>query len=369
MSVAPKAGPIAIIGAGMSGLGLAVALRDLGRPVDVYEAAAEPPSERTFCGFEVEPHLFAAAVSHRWSVIETRGSLGPSRSTLRRHPYAMIPGPRFVARAFELLADAPHVRLHVDTPVDDPLALRAAHVFDSRPVAPAPDALLQVFRGRFVRTEAPAFEPGVATLMDFEVDQSLGVHFVYVLPTSRTEALVEDTYFTTETIGDLRFEATLDRWLERVGPHDVVATEGGTIPMSTAAPPPPPEGVTRIGLAGGVAKPSTGYAFLFAQRHARAIARALAEGRPPPGTVRSATDRFLDQVFLERLRAEPERGHLLFQQLLSQNEGDRIARFLSECASPRDTLAVMSSLPFGAFTRQAIRTIAKGALGSAAPLP
>ena len=32
--------PLAIVGAGMSGLSLAVALRRLGRRVDVYEAAA-----------------------------------------------------------------------------------------------------------------------------------------------------------------------------------------------------------------------------------------------------------------------------------------------------------------------------------------
>ena len=65
--------PLAIVGAGMSGLSLAVALRRLGRRVDVYEAAAEPPRSRTFCGFEVEDHPFTSAVGHRWNDVVVRG--------------------------------------------------------------------------------------------------------------------------------------------------------------------------------------------------------------------------------------------------------------------------------------------------------
>ena len=348
------AGPIAIVGAGMSGLSLAVALRDLGRPVHVYEAASEPPRARTFCGFEVDPHPFTDAVAHRWSRVAVRGHGQTHRLPLRQHPYAMIPGDAFVDRALALLDG--RVQLHFDSRVDDVRSLGAEHVFDSRPVPAPAGALLQVFAGRFVRTEAPAFDPGTATLMDFRVDQERGVHFVYVLPTSPTEALVEDTYFTTEPVPADAFQRTLDRWLEAVGPYRVVGTEGGVIPMSLEPPPPSPAGATRIGLGGGVTKASTGYAFAFAQRHARAIAEALGRGRRPPATVRSSKDRFLDEVFLERLVATPEDGHRLFLQMFAAGNGDRLARFLSERASVGDTLAIMRSLPLAPFALQALRT-------------
>ncbi|MAQ18753.1 MAG: hypothetical protein CMN30_28645 [Sandaracinus sp.] len=348
--------PLAIVGAGMSGLSLAVALRRLGRRVDVYEAAAEPPRSRTFCGFEVEDHPFTSAVGHRWNDVVVRGPGETHRRPLVRHPYAMIEGSAFVDRALGLL-EGTDVRLHFGAPVADVADLAdAAHVFDSRPAPPAPDALLQVFAGRFVRTAEPRFDPGAATLMDFRVDQSRGVHFVYVLPTSRTEALVEDTYFVPGPLAPEVFAETLDAQLAALGDHEVLATEAGTIPMSTAEPPPAPPGVTRIGLAGGVAKASTGYAFLFAQRHAQAIRVALREGRPPPATVRSAQQVFLDQVFLERLRAEPTAGHRLFLRMFERTSGDRLARFLSETASLRDTLAIMRSLPLGPFAWQAVRT-------------
>lgn len=352
---------VAIIGAGMSGLSLAVALAERGIEVVVHEASDEPPSARTFCSFEVEAHPFEAAVSHRWSRIAVAGESGELERTLADHRYAKIDGPAFVAEALRRL-EGEDARLCFGSRVEDPTTLDASHVFDSRPL-PTDGALLQQFVGRFVETERPRFEPDRAMLMDFRVDQSRGVHFLYVLPTSETEALIEDTYFTRRPIDGATFERTLDRALEALGSHRVVSTEEGTIPMSTELPPPAPPRVTRIGLAGGVAKPSTGYAFLFAQRHARAIASALAKGEAPPSSVRRPRDRFLDEVFLARLRADPSGAHHLFERLFAGMEGDQLARFLSECARPSDLLRVAAALPIGPFTGEALRTLGRAALG------
>lgn len=352
---------IAIIGAGMSGLSLAVALAERGLQAEVHEAADAPPSARTFSGFDVERHPFANAVSHRWSRVKVASAAGVLERELSHHPYVTIDGPDFVEEALRRLEGA-RVRPCFGSRIDDLSALDATHVFDSRP-APTPGALLQQFEGRFVRMERPVFDPGCATLMDFRLDQSLGVHFLYVLPTSPTEALVEDTYFTRHEVAPATFARTLDQWLAPLGPHEVTRTERGVIPMHTEPPPPAPARVTRIGLAGGVAKPSTGYAFLFAQRHAAAIADALARGEDPPATVRRERDRLLDAIFLARIDADPTAAHQLFHRLFEAVDPDRIARFLSECASPRDLIAVMRALPAGPFTRQAIRTLAAETLG------
>ncbi len=346
---------VAIIGAGMSGLSLAVALAKRGIEADVYEADGAPPRTRTFCGFEVELHPFSEVIGHRWRRVAVATDEGKALSFLTMHPYAMIEGGAFVDHALSRL-EGSSVRLHFGRPVT-PSDLDAEHVFDSRPI-PAPDgALLQVFRGRFVRTERPVFDPEQAMLMDFRVDQSRGVHFLYVLPTSETEALVEDTYFTHQSIEDADFERTLDDALAPLGPLEVIGTEGGMIPMSTEPLAPSPERVTRIGIAGGIAKPSTGYAFAFAQRHAQAIATALSRGEPPPTTVRSERDRLLDAIFLARLDAEPDGAPELFHRLFDRVQGDSLARFLMEAAHTSDLLAVMRSLPPGPFTAQAVRTL------------
>jgi len=346
---------VAIIGAGMSGLSLAVALAERGIEAHVHEAAEAPPRERTFCGFEVERHSFSEVVGHRWHQVAIATEAGETRSSLDAHPYAMIAGGAFVDHALARL-EGSSVRLHFGQPVT-PSDLDAEHVFDSRPVPAPPGTLLQVFRGRFVRAERPVFDPHRAMLMDFRVDQSRGVHFVYVLPTSSTEALVEDTYFTHEPITGADFDRTLDAALAPLGPLEVTGTEGGVIPMSTEPASAKPARVTRIGLAGAVAKPSTGYAFAFAQRHAQAIAEALGRGAPPPSGVRSERDRLLDAIFLARLDAEPDRAPELFHRLFERVEGDRLARFLMEAAHASDLLAVMRSLPAGPFTIEAMRVL------------
>ena len=51
--------------------------------------------------------------------------------------------------------------------------------------------LQQHFIGWFVKTETESFNPNIATLMDFSVPQNGNTRFMYVLPTSNTEALLE----------------------------------------------------------------------------------------------------------------------------------------------------------------------------------
>jgi lycopene beta-cyclase len=45
------------------------------------------------------------------------------------------------------------------------------------------------------KSKEPVFNPDQATFMDFSVEQK-AIRFMYVLPTSTTEALLEYTFFT-----------------------------------------------------------------------------------------------------------------------------------------------------------------------------
>ena len=62
--------------------------------------------------------------------------------------------------------------------------------------------MLQHFQGIEVKTKQPCFDKDMAILMDFRVDQSKGMHFIYLLPYSATEALVESTLFSTELVDE-----------------------------------------------------------------------------------------------------------------------------------------------------------------------
>jgi lycopene beta-cyclase len=210
--------------------------------------------------------------------------------------------------------------------------------------------LLQHFRGRVVRSAEPVFEADTATLMDFDVSQAHGIHFIYVLPFDAHTALIESTFFTERPLPDDVYEAAIATWLARRGPgvdFQTVSHERGVIPMTTApfdAWPSPR--IVRIGTAGGHVKPSSGYAFLAVQRFVRDFAprvvSALRDGGfPEPPAPRSQRTTALDTIFLSYLRSRPERAPGTFYRLFERVPPAVLARFLSDTGSLADDLTVM----------------------------
>jgi lycopene beta-cyclase len=104
--------------------------------------------------------------------------------------------------------------------------------------------------------------------------------------------------------------------------------------------------VFRLGTPGGAVKPSSGYAFLSIQRQAEAAAWALRQGRapvlPPP---RPALARWMDGVFLARLRRDPRSGPDLFRRLFERCPPEALLRFLGDRGRPEDYARVAASLP------------------------
>lgn len=352
---------IVIIGGGCAGLSLAVHLLEVGetRTIQVLEKNRfEKPNAPTWCGFQMGSHPFEACITHRWQQWMVAHHQ-PSVHGSAQHPYVHIPGHAFYDEARRRLdaADTVHVRQGVNVTqvrtgrVDtDNGALNAAWIFDSRPT-PVRDGLRQHFRGFFVRTERPAFDDQVATLMDFRVPQDRGIRFVYVLPFAPNYALIEDTFVTPNTF-DIDASA-LSHVLGDI-PFTIEREEQGCIPMSTGPLAPSPRGTLRIGTGGGVVKPSSGYAFDFIQRHSRSIALALRHGKTPQPYQRAV---WMDAVMLQVLQSRPTWAPELFVRLFRNNPPDRLVRFLMETSSPRDALAIMRSLPATPFMRAAMRAM------------
>lgn len=379
---------VVIVGGGCAGLSLAVhvvlAARRAGVAcprVVVLEPRGEYRRDRTWCGWRFEAHPFAAAVSHRWSrwAVQDR-----ARRVLRgseRHPYECVPADRFYERALELLGpvrlargvqvtgiEARGERVVVHSSAGE---LRAGLVFDSRPEA-APERsavdevdLVQHFVGWEVEAARPGFDPGVVEMMDFAVDQARGLHFMYVLPFAPTRALVEATYISPGPLAAGQYEADIRGYLERRGVHEFAVgfREAGQIAMSTR---PMRSRVTprvlQIGLRGGLAKPSTGYAFAAIQRHSAALAERIVArpGQPiEPPAVRPAAAVAMDQVFLSYLERHPERGPGLFVDLFERLPADLLCRFLTDHGSPLDGLRVMASTPLAQMTAEVVRSRAR----------
>lgn len=369
-----------IVGAGCAGLSLATHLLDAGwrgRRLVLLDPRERYDRDRTFCFFQTEPQRFAPAATHTWSRFRVAAHGRSVECRADATPYAHLPSDAFYALTRQVIEASDRTKLSLGTHVDrirdtgDGVEVETSHgtlrarvAFDSRPEPPRESAtdeirLLQHFLGWEVRTEAPAFDPAVATLMDF-VDGG-DVHFVYVLPFDAHHALVEDTWFSSSVHPRAIYEHCLREYLALAlddAPYEIVRVETGCIPMTTdPAVTRPSRHVYRIGLSGGVAKPSTGYAFQFIQRHAAELARRLvAEELPEAPEVRSSRTAALDRIFLSFLRSHPERAPEIFFRLFDRVPTDVLIRFLSERSSLSDELRVMASLPALDFTREAARS-------------
>ena len=381
---------VIIAGAGLSGLSLAVALLDAGLPDDARIMLLDPRdkltgADRTWCFFDLVPHAFDSAITHRWKRWRVRDG---AREVIRSAPgiaYCRIPGERFYELALDRIAAAgrrvevvPNVTVenlesrdaHVDVQTDAGV-LCGRFAMDSRPPALTPahdDAkdvhLLQHFRGRVVRSTEPVFEVDTVTLMDFDVTQEYGIHFIYVLPLDAHTALVESTFFTDQVLPDAVYKTAIESWLARRHPDaefQTISHESGVIPMTTRPFDPwPSPRVVRIGTAGGHVKPSSGYAFLAVQRFVdefapRVVSALRTGGFAEPPAARSPRTTVLDTIFLSYLRSCPDRAPATFFRLFERVPPGVLARFLSDTGTLADDVTVMRKSDSPRLALEAIR--------------
>ena len=155
--------------------------------------------------------------------------------------------------------------------------IEAGAVIDARGPGPVQglDLAWQKFVGRTYRCGSPhGCERPV--IMDAEVDQSSGYRFLYTLPFSETELMVEDTYYSTSPELDVpRIGALVDDYVRAQGwpAGEVMAEETGILPVLLGGEVsklwPASEGpVARLGLRGGFFHPTTGYSLPDAVRNA-----------------------------------------------------------------------------------------------------
>lgn len=160
-------------------------------------------------------------------------------------------------------------------------SIAAGGVIDARGAASLDGLELawQKFVGRTYRFEAPhgSTRP---VIMDALVDQEDGYRFVYTLPFSPTELLIEDTYYSESPDLDLPLlRERIENYREQQGwqPAQMTAEETGVLPVALggdiarlwAAKDAP---VAQLGLRGGFFHPTTGYSLPDAVRNAALLA-------------------------------------------------------------------------------------------------
>lgn len=284
--------------------------------------------------------------------------------------------------------------------------LTARWVVDTRPRRTAA-LLFQCFSGVEIEhggaldLAALGIAPGAAGLMTGMRADADGLGFVYVLPLSGTTALVEWTRFSPAPLRASAVRAGRDAALASLGaplgaPHvRVLREEDGVLPMGRVAEPRAhrgnrlprlssvplaahaasgihgkPEtvvgripaagtvsgvvpGVVIAGAAGGALRDASGYGFARIQAWARDCAERLARGEAPVGhPPEPFVRRQMDRIFLQALRAHPERTADYFAAMARGVAPARLLRFLTDRARLSDLLAIIASLPLLPFLAQ-----------------
>ncbi|MBK9257894.1 MAG: lycopene cyclase [Saprospiraceae bacterium] len=204
--------------------------------------------------------------------------------------------------------------------------------------------LKQHFVGWFIQTKDNCFDPSEAVFMDFDIPQDGNTRFIYVLPFSENEALVEYTLFSAELLSYEEYEKGITSYLDSKGIKDYTITEKevGNIPM-TCYPfhQKNTKRILHIGSAGGWTKASTGFTFDFISKKSVSLIAFLKTEKPMNEFYKKSRFEFYDRIFIEVLYRDNALGSQVFSSLFKSVKPQLVLKFLNEESKFSDEFKVM----------------------------
>ncbi|SHG56159.1 lycopene cyclase family protein [Flavobacterium defluvii] len=221
--------------------------------------------------------------------------------------------------------------------------------------------LQQHFMGWFVKTEKEVFNPEEVTFMDFSVEQKENTRFMYVLPISKTEALVEYTLFSEKLLPKTEYENEIQIYLQQLGANQfkILEKEQGSIPM-TSYPfwKKNTKRVLNIGTAGGWTKASTGYTFKNSDKKSSQLIEFLQqEDFKMKDFHKKNRFWFYDLLLLDILYHHNELGNSIFSSLFKKGNPNLIFKFLDEETNLVEDLKVILKCPKTPFLKALFRVV------------
>jgi lycopene beta-cyclase len=374
MSNKPAPLKIAIVGAGLAGMSLALALQkqaNFSGEVFLFEPRKNYEHDRHWSFWQVSEHLFSELRPVQFNDVDILYKKYTVKLKSKRYPYSVLRSDAVYGAAIEKINSDPRFHLQLGTTVAQVLAGEVAPlklhfseqapayfdlVFDSRYF---PEQHPKGFQQWFIGAEiaVPDTDSKISVrLMDFCLKHHSPIGFFYTLPLNANTALVQLTYFLAPNE-----QAPADAqqiWREYVAntlglnPEDVIRHERGCIPMARIQSRYDQAGHHAIGTAAGWVRASTGYGFLDIQKAAVAMAQAICIGdmqvrekKLRQINARTRIDESFDAIFLDVLAREPENAAHFFYQLFDNTQSERLIRFLSGQSTSADRLAIMQALP------------------------
>ncbi len=220
----------------------------------------------------------------------------------------------------------------------------------------------QHFIGWFIKSKEAVFTPNCATFMDFSVEQKGNTRFMYVLPTSENEALLEYTLFSKDLLSKEEYETEIQKYIENLGitEFEIIEKEQGNIPM-TCFPfwKHNTKNIINIGSAGGWTKASTGYTFKNASKKSKALVQFLKSESDFTKFHKKDKFWFYDLLLLDILGSKNELGSKIFSSMFKSGNSTVIFKFLDEETSISEDLQVIWRCPKMIFVKALIGRIFK----------
>ncbi|WP_434036396.1 lycopene cyclase family protein [Formosa sp. 4Alg 33] len=362
-----------IAGSGCAGLSLLY--RILNEPtlktktILVLDSVKKNSNDRTWCYWETEKGLFDSIVTHEWKTLEFLTPEFTQRLNLEHYSYKMIKGIDFYNHVLSFAKTFKNVTFKLETIQNIQSENNHAtvktkngtytsdYVFNStslfNPTINTKNALLQHFEGWVIKTNKPTFNAKVGTLMDFRLNQDHGATFMYVLPTSAHEALIEYTLFSEKLLDKAEYKSALEQYINdvlNIAEYDILHKEFGVIPMSLAKfsrRPKSGERIINIGTAGGFTKASSGYTFQFIQKNTKSITHNLITGKHPypEMTFREKMFQWYDRTVLEVMISKRMTGKEIFSIMFKNIPAENLLKFLGNESRLVDDIKIMNKLP------------------------
>ena len=334
-------------------------------------------NDRTWCFWSNVNFPIDDIVTKQWNKVYFKGEQGVFGGQLGRQGYRLVRSADFYQKIKQNLALNPYIHWKNATILDleekdgqsfvhtDKGSFSASYIFNScyQKSEQEPDYhhLLQHFKGWFIQTEKPVFNSEEMVLMDFRIAQNGVAKFMYILPFSKTEALVEYTLFSESLESPSNYNNVLENYItEFLGAqaYTVLEEEFGVIPMtdqpfqSNISP-----NILNIGTLSGAVKPTTGYAFTRILQQTEQIVKQLEKGGPINTSIKTKSRlKFYDKLLLNILQHEGGEAHKIFNHLFKHNNLNLILRFLEEKSSLWQEMKIFSTLPAWPFLKAIYRT-------------
>ena len=356
---------IAIIGGGSAGISLAAKLNNCSALVVEPHSPAERDCSWALWANPAQQQQLAPATKGSWKQWRLVDDYSEVLHSSDQYRYTSLSSAQYMEQCEASLAEGVNViRAAAENIVarGNGGSFTAAHqhyspaqLYDSRTPKIAEHGLTQPFLGWDVRTKTPIDDPDIATLMDFRVDQSRGLHFIYVLPFSDRRLLIESTMISANLEDKDWYRQAIGQWLDQqnIGIEETLGEEAGVIPMETVAP--LDSDIASIGAASGAVRLSSGYAFSAIQAQMTKLANGIHAGEYSVPTPISPALIRMDKIFNRVLLAQPELGVSIMMRTAKALDANGFARFMLGSATLTDWAKVILAMPKAPFLKQVLR--------------